>query len=110
MTFEQAFLRAQNVLGLNHYEVGFSADAKALVYAEIDIDPPSCTASVSYNEDQLLEQDHITSAACHEAVHLLVADLKYALINCPTVADMEEERLARRLEPILRRLICDESI
>lgn len=110
MTFEQAFLKAQDVLGLHHYEVGFSTDAKPSVYAEIDVDPPSCTASVSYNEAQLLEQDQITSAACHEVVHLFVADLKYAITNCPTVADIEEERLARRLEPILRRLICDESV
>lgn len=105
--FEDAFRKAQNALGLNHYHVYFRdyADNKEGNYAEIEVDPEACIAVVELDRARCIADGVEESSAVHECCHLLLADFKQALDQNPRAARAEEERLVRRLEPILVRLL-----
>lgn len=101
--FEKAFKKAQDALGLQHYDVSFReyCENKDGNYSEIEADPDSCTAVVEWDRVRC-EADGTTKAtAAHECLHLLLADLKHALELNPRAAKAEEERLVRRLEPLI---------
>jgi hypothetical protein len=102
-TFEEHFRNAQQQLGLTHYHVSFVEGPLDGLYADMDADPEDCVATVRY--DLLLNsKDGATEAsAVHEVIHLLLADLKYALESSPKATRVEEERVARRLEAVVVR-------
>lgn len=105
--FEDAFRNTQNALGLNHYHVYFReyAENKDGNYAEIEADPESCVAVVYMDSAKCAADSVDESAGVHECCHLLLADFKHACEQNPRMARTEEERLVRRLEPILVRLL-----
>ena len=105
--FEDAFRKTQDALGLNHYHVYFReyAENKDGNYAEIEVDPEACVAVVEIDRARCIADGVEESSAVHECCHLLLADLKHALDQNPRAARSEEERLVRRLEPILVRLL-----
>lgn len=105
--FENAFHIAKDALGLSHYHVEFRdySDNKDGNYAEIEVDPENCVAVVEVDRARCKADGVSESAAVHECVHLLLADLKHAIEQNPRSARMEEERIARRLEPVLARLL-----
>lgn len=105
--FEDAFRKVQDAFGLRHYHVYFRdcSDGKEGNYAEIDIDPENCVAVVEVDRARCHADGVSASAGAHECGHLLLADLKHAWETNPKAARAEEERLVRRLEPLLRLLL-----
>lgn len=105
--FEAAFRLAQEALGLHHYHICFReyAENKDGNYAEIETDPEECVATVWIDRARCKADGVTESAAIHEVCHLLIADFKHALESNPKAARAEEERFARRLEPVLVQLL-----
>lgn len=104
--FLEAFRRSQEALGLTHYRVAFESNPNLDHYAQIHRSAHECTARLIYNIP-LMERDRtLVSTAVHEATHLAVMDLRWAVERCPDhVADLEDERLVTRLEPLLLKAI-----
>jgi hypothetical protein len=104
--FIEAFKKAQAALGLLHFRPSFEAFTSTDTYATIQRNSAECTAHVKFNP-QLMERDNVLiSTAVHEAAHLLVHDLRTAAATSPEhVADIEDERIASRLEPLLLKAI-----
>ena len=101
--FEKAFRKAQDALGLRHYHVSFReySQNRDGNYAEIDADPESCTAMVEWDWGKCEADGVLFETAAHELAHLLLADFKHAVESNPRAARLEEERLVRRLEPVI---------
>lgn len=105
-SFEAWFRKAQQQLGLQHYAVAFAElPADHENYADCDADAMNCTALVRWNPVRCRADDVVAATAAHEAAHLLLADLLHASLQSPTTVGLEEERVARRLEPLLCRAL-----
>jgi hypothetical protein len=104
--FVEAFKKTQKLLGITHYRVRFEADPKMVSYASISRDAEACTAYVCYNI-KLMQQDNVVfSTAVHEALHMLLYDLRWAQQSASDhVADVEDERIVSRLEPLIMKAI-----
>jgi hypothetical protein len=112
-TFPEAFRRVQEALGMNHYDarcVPAASGDMERTYADINAEPEQCTALIRYNEKLCADDGEIVSAAVHEALHLLLADLKHAAQHSPQSLEMEEERAARRLEPLVMAAVFGASL
>jgi hypothetical protein len=96
--FEGHFRRAQEALGLSHYDVKFSTDPGVGNYACIEPDPGSCTAIVRVDPDLCDRENQTAEVAVHEALHLLIADLRHAIAISPETGDWVEEQTVRKLE------------
>jgi hypothetical protein len=107
-TFEQAFRNCQERLGMLHYSVTFKQTRLPGLYADANIDADGCVALIRYDQDRCEKDNETESAAIHEAIHLLTADLMYAIENGSKAIRIEEERLVRRLEPIILRGLNEE--
>jgi hypothetical protein len=104
MTFQAAFLKAREAMGLTHYHVTFK-EAKDGNYATIDADPENCIATVTFDRERCDLEGCNQSTAVHEALHLALADLLHAIENTPKAEQIEQERLVRRLDELLTRAI-----
>lgn len=100
--FIDAFRKAQLELGLVHYAVHFE-ECEIEHLAEIQTQAEDCVAKVRYNQKMMDEHKVVETTAVHECIHLLLADFEYALEENPKGAQLENERVVRRLEPILAR-------
>lgn len=100
-TFEQAFRRAQDVLGLAHYDVRFSVEPGAGNYASIEPDPASCTAICRVDFELCEREGQIAQVAVHEALHLLLAELRHAATISDETADWVEEQTVRKIEVVV---------
>ena len=100
-TFEKAFQDAQAALGMRHYSISFRPGKLNGMYADNAIDPEGCVATVRYDQERCEREGEVESTAIHEAIHLLTADLMHAIENGSKAIRIEEERLVRRLEPIV---------
>lgn len=111
--FESAFRKAQEALGLHHYHVTLEAypdGEEPGNYAEILVDAANCIATVTWSPSLCSTEALASSVAVHECIHLLLADLKHAIKGRRKKgARVEEERVARRLEPIVTRGLFDFS-
>ena len=106
-SFQSLFRAAQQQLGLLHYAVAFAElPADHENYADCDADAVNCTALVRWNPVRCRADDVVAATAAHEAAHLLLADLLHACLQAPTTMALEEERLARRLEPLLCKALA----
>ena len=99
--FEKAFRGAQSALGMLHYSISFKPGKLRGIYADNTIDPEGCVATVRYDQERCERDGEIESTAIHEAIHLLTADLMHAIESGSKAIRIEEERLVRRLEPIV---------
>ena len=98
--FESTFSYAQRVFGLTHYHVTFADTPLPSLYADIDVDPGDCIATVRYDSARCALDGVTEATATHEVLHLLLADL----LSAPGAARrVEEERVVRRLEAIVIR-------
>jgi len=106
-SFQFLFRVAQQQLGLVHYAVDFTElPADHENYADCDADAVNCTALVRWNPARCNTDGAVAATAAHEVAHLLLADFKHACLQAPTTIELEEERLARRLEPLLCRALA----
>ena len=103
-TFRAAFHLARTALGLAHYDVSIG-ESDLHHYAEIDIEPDDCVAQVLVNVEKCAAANNTESTAVHECLHLLLADLQEAWGTNPKAALVEEERVVRRLEPLVYRAL-----
>lgn len=71
--------------------------------ATMEADPLNCTALIRYDNELCERHNSVESTAVHECIHLLLADLKHAFESNPEAAQMEEERIVTRLEPLIYR-------
>jgi len=101
--FEQAFRRAQDALGLAHYDVRFASEPGSGNYASIEPDPASCTAICRVDFDLCEREGQIDQVAVHEALHLLLAELRHAAAISDEAADWVEETIVRRIVGIVYR-------
>lgn len=108
--FQVAFERCQKLLGLSHYHATFSESDDSVNYATCAIDPEGCVAAIRYNPAKLTTEELAESTAAHECAHLLIADLVHAFENRTGTEAIEEERIARRLEPILYGCLKDPDV
>lgn len=103
--FKEAFLRWKLVFGLVEYDVLFDQKDIDGTYAQVDIDPVGCVASVivaQYDPDP--RDDWSESTALHEVLHLAVARIKYTSKKrfvSEDEIDREEEKLVRTLEHVI---------
>ena len=100
-TFEQAFRSAQEALGLAHYDVRFSVEPGAGNYASIEPDPASCTAICRVDFELCEREEQIAQVAVHEALHLLLAELRHAATISDETADWVEEQIVRKIEAVV---------
>jgi len=102
MTFRDAFLTAQVAMGLTHYHVTFR-ERQDGNYATTEADPENCIATVYHDPERCRTDNAIEATAAHECLHLALADLIHALEGNSRLAQVEEERVVRRLENIATR-------
>lgn len=95
----------QRSLGLSHYHITVEETPLDGDYADIQTDAANCVAHVRYDRARCEAADVVAETALHEALHLLLADLIHAMECSARAADVEQERIVRRLEPILARSI-----
>ena len=107
--FTAAFLLAQRKLGMLHYAVEFEADDAGDCYASIQSDPEECTALVKCNGPLCIEDNVEVPAGIHEALHLLLADLLHAAKENPQMVRIEQERVVRRLEPLVVAALTEKT-
>lgn len=100
-SFEQAFRSAQEALGLAHYDVRFSVEPGAGNYASIESDPASCTAICRVDLDLCEREGQTAQVAVHEALHLLLAELRHAATISDETADWVEEQTVRKIEAVV---------
>lgn len=96
--FQSTFIDAQKDLGLIHYHVTFTDSPSPGLYAEIDIEPEDCIATVRYDAALCAGDGASEATAIHEVIHLLLADVMHA---AKASSRTEEERCVRRLEAIV---------
>ena len=108
--FVDAFRRAQVALGLVHYHVHFEESGKLDSLADISTGAEDCVAKVRYNQAMMEEHGVVESTAVHECLHLLLADFEHALEDNPRGAQIENERVVRRLEPLVARALGIEDL
>ena len=109
-TFVDAFRRAQVALGLVHYHVHFEESGKLDSLADISTGAEDCVAKVRYNQAMMEEHGVVESTAVHECLHLLLADFEHALEDNPRASQIENERVVRRLEPLVARALGVEDL
>ena len=107
-TFEKSFKAAQSALGMMHYAVSFKRGKLLGMYADNAIDPEGCVATVRYDRKRCEREGESAATAVHEVLHLLTADLINAIDSGSKAVSIEEERLVRRLEPIILRALKEE--
>lgn len=100
-SFEQAFRSAQDALGLAHYDVRFAVEPGAGNYASIEPDPASCTAICRVDFELCEREGQIAQVAVHEALHLLLAELRHAATISDETADWVEEQTVRKIEAVV---------
>ena len=98
--FQSTFLDVQRRFGLMHYCVTFSDVQLPDIYADIYVEAEDCIATVRYDSARCSLEGVTEATAIHEVLHLLLADFKHATKSS---ARVEEERLVRRLEPVVIR-------
>lgn len=108
--FIEAFRRAQEAMGLVHYHVHFEQSPKLESLADISTGAEDCVAKVRYNQAMMEEHGVVASTAVHECLHLLLADFEHALEDNPRGAQIENERVVRRLEPLVARALGIEDL
>jgi hypothetical protein len=101
--FEGHFRRAQEALGLAHYDVKFSTDPGAGNYASIEPDPASCTATCRVDLELCEREEQTAQVAVHEVLHLLLAELRHAASISDEAADWVEEQIVRKIEAVVFR-------
>lgn len=99
--FKQAFRQAQDALGLAHYDVRFSVEPGAGNYASIEPDPASFTAICRVDLDLCEREGQTAQVAVHEALHLLLAELRHAATISDETADWVEEQTVRKIEAVV---------
>jgi hypothetical protein len=99
--FEGHFRRAQEALGLAHYDVKFSTDPGAGNYASIEPDPASCTATCRVDLELCEREEQTAQVAVHEVLHLLLAELRHAASISDEAADWVEEQIVRKIEAVV---------
>lgn len=98
--FQSTFLDVQRRLGLTHYCITFVDLPLPDIYADIYVEAEDCIATVRYDSERCSKDGVTEATAIHEVLHLLLADFKAATKSS---ARVEEERIVRRLEPIVIR-------
>jgi hypothetical protein len=101
--FEGHFRRAQDALGLAHYDVRFSVEPGAGNYASIEPDPASCTATCRVDLELCEREEQTAQVAVHEVLHLLLAELRHAASMSDEAADWVEEQIVRKIEAVVFR-------
>jgi hypothetical protein len=105
MTFREAFRVTQDALGLTHYSVAFDNLDEDGIFARISTEADECIANCRVNHALVDAHSSQETVAVHECIHMLLADLLHAVDHCPQIRDVEEERLVRRLEPLIHRAL-----
>lgn len=108
--FVATFRRAQEALGLVHYHVHFEESGKLDSLADISTGAEDCVAKVRYNQAMMEKHGVVESTAVHECLHLLLADFEHALEDNPRGAQIENERVVRRLEPLMAKAMGIEDL
>lgn len=104
--FKKAFLYWQERLGLKEYRVSFFHKKLDNMHACIDTDVAEKLAEVSFSNERILDCECDPEGdAKHEALHLLIARLKW-IADCryPQRCDIfeEDEAIVVRLEKVLK--------